>query len=63
MGWGARSSDGGSYLRGGTFHGRCFRVMVRGLEMSVLDDDNMWSHIGSGNPLQRSSVKEWGLTI
>ena len=43
----SQSSDDTGHLLGGTLHGRCFRVMVRGLEMCVLDDTNTRSLIGS----------------
>ncbi len=48
MGWGARSSDDVSHFLGGSRHGRCSRVMTRGLEMCVLDDVKVWSLAGSG---------------
>ena len=46
--WGTGLSDDVSHIQFGTRHGRCFRVMTRGLEMCVLDGVNTRSLIGSG---------------
>ena len=35
-------SDDISHIRLGVCHGRCARVMVRGLEIRVLEGDNVW---------------------
>ena len=32
----------------GVCHGRCVRVMARGLEMCFHEDANVWSIVGSG---------------
>ena len=40
-------SDDVSHILLGTHHGRCTRVMTKGLEMCVLENANTWSIAGS----------------
>ena len=62
--WGTRSSDDIVTFLGGTRHGRCSRVMTRGLEMCGLDDSNMRSLIRPGHESSVGSsqlIRRWGL--
>ena len=45
---GAGFSDDVSHIRLGASHGRCAREMVRGIEMSLLEDANVRSIAGCG---------------
>jgi hypothetical protein len=56
-----------SYTWFGVHHGRCFRVMTRGIEIRVLDDVNTRSFPGSGCESfcrdQIHWIRRWGLSM
>jgi hypothetical protein len=61
---GSRFWNDVSHFLGGSHHGCCSRVMVRGLEIRVLDGVNTWSLAGSGCDLEGSTAQDsWMGTV